>query len=80
MDNTPTGSIFINLVDGTRQALPSSVKWLATMHDGRSPSEWKMIKVKGTGSAELIKGLTFLALSSISVESELWGGPGHGTP
>lgn len=54
-----TGSILINLVDGTRQPLPSNVKWSARIFDGRSPSEWREIDVDGTGSAELVKGLTY---------------------
>src|SRR5579863_1299446 len=54
-----TGSILINLVDGTRQPLPSNVKWSARIFDGRPPSEWKETDVDGTGSAELIKGLPY---------------------
>ena len=59
MGATPTGSILINLVDGTRQPLSSGMKWNATIHDGRAPSQWKKIDVPGSGSAELIKGLTY---------------------
>jgi hypothetical protein len=59
MDNGNTGSILINLVDGTRQALAGNVKWSARIHDGRPPSQWRMVDVAGIGSAELIKGLTF---------------------
>src|ERR1700733_6953139 len=54
-----TGSILLNLVDGTRQALPASAKWSAQIFDGRSPREWRETDINGTGSAELIKGLTF---------------------
>ena len=54
-----TGSILVNLVDGTRQPLPSNVKWSARIFDGRSPSEWQETDVDGIGSAELIKGLTY---------------------
>jgi hypothetical protein len=59
MDATATGSILINLFDGTRQPLPSTVQWSARIFDGRSPSEWKQIILDGSGSAELIKGLPF---------------------
>ena len=54
-----TGSILVNLVDGTRQPLSSNVKWSARIFDGRSPSEWQETDVEGIGSAELIKGLTY---------------------
>ena len=53
MGDTPTGSILINLVDGTRQPLPANVKWSVRIFDGRSPSEWHETDVDGTGSAEL---------------------------
>jgi hypothetical protein len=59
MDNGDTGSILINLVDGTRQPLAGNVKSSARIHDGRPPSQWRMVDVSGAGSAELIKGLTF---------------------
>ncbi len=59
MDDANTGSILINLVDGTRQPLAGNVKWSARIHDGRPPSQWRMVDVPGAGSAELIKGLTF---------------------
>jgi hypothetical protein len=59
MDATATGSILINLVDGTRQLLPGMVQWSARIFDGRSPGEWKEIIVDGSGSPELIKGLTY---------------------
>jgi len=59
MGATPTGSILINLVDGTRQALNGNVEWSAKIFDGRPPTEWLETDVNGTGSAELIKGLTF---------------------
>jgi len=58
MGATPTGSILVNLVDGTRQPLPANVQWSARIFDGRAPSEWQETDVNGTGSAELIKGLT----------------------
>jgi hypothetical protein len=54
-----TGSILINLVDGTRQPLPANVKWSAQIHDGRPPSEWPLVNINGAGPAELIKGLTY---------------------
>lgn len=54
-----TGSILINLVDGTRQPLPANVKWSAQIHDGRPPSEWRLVNINGAGPAELIKGLTY---------------------
>jgi len=59
MGATPTGSILINLVDGTRQPLPADVQWSARIFDGRAPSEWHETDVNGTGSAELIKRLTY---------------------
>jgi hypothetical protein len=59
MGATPTGSILINLVDGTRQPLPANVQWSVKIFDGRAPSEWKEVDVNGAGSAELIKGLTY---------------------
>jgi len=59
MGATPTGSILINLVDGTRQPLPATVQWSAKIFDGRSPSEWHENDITGTGSAELVKGLMF---------------------
>jgi len=59
MGATPTGSILFNLVDGTRQPLPGNVQWSAQIFDGRAPSEWQKTSLEGTGSAELIKGLTF---------------------
>jgi hypothetical protein len=59
MNDSSTGSILINLVDGTRQPLAPDVKWSARIHDGRPPSQWRMVDVPGTGSAELIKGLRF---------------------
>jgi len=59
MGATPTGSILVNLVDGTRQPLPANVQWSARIFDGRAPSEWQESDVNGTGSAELIKGLTY---------------------
>jgi hypothetical protein len=59
MDGTDTASILINIVDGTRQPLTGTVKWSATIHDGRSPSEWRLIRLDGTGSTELIKGLSY---------------------
>ncbi|HMD86877.1 MAG TPA: hypothetical protein VKO18_19480 [Terriglobia bacterium] len=59
MGVTPTGSILINLVDGTRQPLPANVHWSARIFDGRAPREWQETGVNGTGAAELIKGLTY---------------------
>jgi hypothetical protein len=59
MGETPTASILINLVDGTRQPLPAGVRWSARIFDGRAPSEWHETDVDGAGSAELIKGLTY---------------------
>jgi len=59
MDDVISGSILINLVDGTRQPLPANVKWTAKLDDGRAPSEWRLVDIKGTGSAELIKGLAY---------------------
>jgi hypothetical protein len=59
MGATPVGSILINLVDGTRQPLPANVQWSARIFDGRVPSEWHQSEINGTGSALLIKGLTY---------------------
>ncbi|MEJ2009656.1 MAG: hypothetical protein P8Z30_16140 [Acidobacteriota bacterium] len=59
MDASPSGSILIHLVDGTRQPLPSSAKWSATIFDGRSPSERHTFDISGKGSAELVKGLPY---------------------
>ena len=61
MGATPTGSILISLVDGTRQPLPANVQWSARIFDGRAPSEreGEDHDITGTGSAELIKGLTY---------------------
>jgi hypothetical protein len=59
MGATPSGSILIKLVDGTRQPLPATVQWSAKIFDGRSPSEWQENDITGSGSAELVKGLTF---------------------
>ncbi len=55
----PTGSILMHLVDGTRQPLPSRVQWTARIRDGRSPSEWQERDITETGSAVLVKELTF---------------------
>lgn len=59
MDRVQTGSILINLVDGTRQPLASDVKWSAQIFDGRPPEQAKTVTVDGAGPAELVKGLTF---------------------
>lgn len=59
MNDADTGSILLNLVDGTRQPLPANVKWSAKIHDGRAPSEWRLINIDGAGPAELIKGLPY---------------------
>ena len=59
MNGTQTGSILMKIVDGTREALPDTVKWSAAIHDGRSPSEWRLINIDGAGAVELVKGLTF---------------------
>ena len=59
MNDADTGSILLNLADGTRQPLPANVKWSAKIHDGRAPSEWRLVNIDGAGPAELIKGLTY---------------------
>jgi hypothetical protein len=59
MGDADTGSILINLVDGTRRPLAPNVKWSAEIHDGRSPSEWQLVNIDGAGPAELVKGLTY---------------------
>lgn len=57
MNGGETGSILINIVDGTRKPLPGAIKWSGRIHDGRSPSEWQMVNIDGGGPAELVKGL-----------------------
>jgi hypothetical protein len=59
MNGESKGSILIELVDGTRQPLPATVKWSARIFDGRAPSAWHETDVNGSGSAELVKGLRF---------------------
>ena len=59
MGDSPTASILMRLVDGTRQPLPANVKWSARIYDGRALSERHEDDVNGSGSAELVKGLTF---------------------
>ena len=59
MGATPIGSILLNLVDGTRQPLPSNVQWLGRIFDGRSLDERHETDISGNGPAELIKGLTY---------------------
>jgi len=59
MDDTQTGSILISIVDGTRQPLSDAVGWSATIHDGRPPSQWCMTNADGSGSALLVKGLSY---------------------
>ncbi len=54
-----SGSVLINLVDGTRQPVPQSVHWTARLMDGQPPSVRKTYDVSGTGPVELIKGLPF---------------------
>jgi hypothetical protein len=57
MNGEQTGSILIHILDGTRKPLPGAVIWSAKIHDGRSPSEWKMSNVDGSGPNELVKDL-----------------------
>jgi hypothetical protein len=59
MNGIDTGSILISIVDGTRQPLSNAVKWSARIHDGRSPDDWQIYNVDGSGSSELIKGLHY---------------------
>jgi len=59
MDAAQTGNILVNIVDGTRQPLPSTVSWSATIHDGRPPSQWRIVNVDSTGPATLIKELSY---------------------
>ena len=59
MDENPTGSILIHVVDGTRQALPDSVKWSGRILDGRTLSERRTLNVDGAGSVMLVKGLQY---------------------
>jgi len=58
--STPdTGSLLINLVDGTRRPLPNNIQWTATLFDGRAPSERRKFNINGSGPVELIKDLPF---------------------
>jgi hypothetical protein len=57
--DSPTGSVLINLVDGTRQPLPQRVSWSARLMDGRQPSIRRTFPFDGSGGAELVKGLPF---------------------
>src|SRR5580704_13169388 len=59
MNEEQTGSILINLVDGTRQPIADGVKWSAAIHDGRPPDEWKMVNADVNGPAALVKGLPY---------------------
>jgi len=59
MEDIQAGSILFNIVDGTRQPLSASVRWSATIHDGRSLSERHTINIEGTGSAALVKELEY---------------------
>lgn len=59
MPNGNTGSILINLFDGKRQPIATTVKWSGTIHDGRPPSEWHVFNFQGHGPAELVKDLTY---------------------
>ena len=54
-----TGSILINIVDGTRQPLGQGIPWSATIRDGRPPDQWKTLNIDGSGPAELVKGLNY---------------------
>ena len=58
-DAPRTGSILINLVDGSRDPLPTNTKWSAMIHDGRSPDQWQRVDVPGIGHAEMVKDLRF---------------------
>jgi len=57
MNGGQTGSILINIVDGTRKPLSSAVKWSGRVHDSRPPDEWQMLNFDGSGSAVLVKEL-----------------------
>lgn len=59
MDENPTGSILIHVVDGTRQALPDSVKWSGRIIDGRSLSERRTLNIDEAGPIVLVKGLQY---------------------
>src|SRR5947207_1477199 len=62
MEQTPqtgTGSIFINLVDGTRQPISDTLMWSATIRDGRSSRESHTVNVEGTGPALHVRGLSY---------------------
>lgn len=57
--NSDTGSVLINLVDGTRRPLPQNVQWTVRLMDGQVPSARKTYTFNGNGPVELIKGLPF---------------------
>jgi hypothetical protein len=59
MDENPTGSILIHVVDGTRQPLADSVKWSGRIIDGRSLSERQTLNIDEAGSIVLVKGLQY---------------------
>ncbi|MBZ5560906.1 MAG: carboxypeptidase-like regulatory domain-containing protein [Acidobacteriia bacterium] len=54
-----TGTVLLNLVDGTRQPLPANVQWSVKLMDGQTPSVRKTYDFSGSGSVELVKGLPF---------------------
>lgn len=47
MDQAKAVSILINLVDGTRQPLATTVKWSARIFDGRPPDEGSVLNIDG---------------------------------
>jgi len=59
MDEPQTGSIFFHIADGSRQPLPDSVKWSATIRDGRAPNISQVVNDDGNGSVHLVKGLRY---------------------
>jgi len=55
-----TGSILVNLFDGSRQPWPAGVEWNARISDGQSLNARKSYPFNAqTGSSELIKGLPY---------------------
>src|ERR1700736_262344 len=57
MNGDQTGSILINIVDGTRKPLPGAVKWSGRVHDSRPPDQWQLLNFDGAGSAVVVKEL-----------------------
>jgi hypothetical protein len=57
--DSQSGSIQIRLVDGSRNPIPATTQWFVTIHDGRSPDDWRKIDINGTGPAVLVTDLHY---------------------